>query len=174
MCKSGRWLATIGEWPSHRSDSYGKPKGSSSILRDPLAEVLIHTVDGQNPAPPKRPWNYAFSVNSNQQMVFHSFKLVQEFVPQYGHQENPLKIDILKQVGTAYLVMKPGATWMQKFAARKTITDRSGRMQRWVPRVKSRCPSVTMVKHGGWAMCCSKGIPRGAPRNLQLDQLASM
>ena len=39
--------------------------------------AIIHTVDGQNPAPPKKPWQDDFSKNnSNKLMVSHSFKVV--------------------------------------------------------------------------------------------------
>ena len=38
------------------------------------------TADGQNPAPPKRPWQDDSSVDSQQAMVSHGFRVVQDFV----------------------------------------------------------------------------------------------
>ena len=43
-----------------------------------------HTVDGRNPAPPRKSENDDSPVNTNKQMVSHGFKVVQDFVhPQY-------------------------------------------------------------------------------------------
>ena len=42
--------------------------------------LTYHTVDGRNPAPPKKPCNDDSPVNTNKLMVSHGFNMVEDFV----------------------------------------------------------------------------------------------
>ena len=94
------------------------PNSKSTCLSD-------HTVDGRNPAPPKKPWNEDSPVNTNK-LVSHGFNAVQnEFRnhPRYGADPTKwtVSVSLLKHHLLTKVKIEPGKQKQNKNRNKKTF-----------------------------------------------------
>ena len=85
--RAGLLWAGAAPWPPPTLRRSAAPRISAMDSTDSLARCRVEarrperpTVDGRNPAPPKKPWNDDSPVNTNNQWFPHGFKVAPDFV----------------------------------------------------------------------------------------------